>query len=190
MFFKIYLIEGHGIPNLFKTDLLILRISWILFILAAIAGCAFINTKALMNYLSYEVTTKISVVSETPLEFPVIKIYYIIFSIYKFKTITMCGGSPFITKNGTDFSLLKINEIHKELENGTMQQKWTFEFIWSILDFTRYLISNLGKDPNLTDEYRKSFGLKLNETIITCIFNIEGCTEDDFDWFFDAFYGI
>ena len=61
-----------------------------------------------------------------------------------------------------------------------------FANIISDIYATRSLINN---DKNLTNENRKEMGYQLKDMLISCFFNYEPCTVNDFTYFHDPLYG-
>ena len=65
----------HGIPNIFKTDRICVKIMWlVLFLLSSSAGI-YLVIQSFISYFSFDVVTSIKVVKEIPTEFPAITFY-------------------------------------------------------------------------------------------------------------------
>ena len=74
---------SHGIPNVFRTNLTILKIVWFVFFMISCGGCAYLLYRSITSFLLYEVVTTIKVINEMPMPFPAISIcqILIIFSL-------------------------------------------------------------------------------------------------------------
>lgn len=152
---------SHGFPRIFKTNRVMLKILWIFFVLLSTATCAFIITKAVMDYLDFNVTTKLRLVSQIPIVFPV---------------VTICNANPFVTNSSRIFvqQLLGKYNVTNILEN---------------LEWYRYLFLVNAANPNLDLSIKKSFGLSLDDLIISCSFNGFKCEPEEFEWFYTTYFG-
>lgn len=65
----------HGLPNIFKAPNLIRKILWMLLILIFSSFGIYMIIINILDYLEYDVTTKIVVVKEYPTQFPTITFY-------------------------------------------------------------------------------------------------------------------
>jgi hypothetical protein len=55
--------------------------------------------------------------------------------------------------------------------------------------FSKFFGASNLKNPALSDEIKKSFALPFNQFILSCFFAGEECTENDFYWYYDLYYG-
>lgn len=72
----------HGYPNIFKTDILVVKVIWVVCCLASASSCIWMIARSVEIYLEFGVTTTIRVVDQTPMTFP---------------TVTVCTTNPFQT---------------------------------------------------------------------------------------------
>ena len=89
----------HGIPNILRAKYLTLKIIWILFFLIATAAAFYMISSSIINYLNFEVVTRITLVNEQPFDFP---------------TITICNRNLFNTlkdKKSFDENYEKIKNL-------------------------------------------------------------------------------
>lgn len=85
---KFLLLTTHGLPNIFRAKKTIGLLFWIFcFILSVGLCCAFV-VQSVLQYLSFEVTTKSRIIPVLNLEFPTIKI---------------CNLNPFSTEYGIEY---------------------------------------------------------------------------------------
>lgn len=155
---------AHGLRNVANGDYIFLRVMWLLATLASAAYCAFLTSKSIMSYLQFDVLTKISVINQMPSNFPAVKLCSINF-----------------VANEKSFELLM------QMKNNTNISETYF---YGIYDFTlKYYYSNQMSSLNMSSETLKSYGLSLNEFVISCWFDRDQCTENMFEWVFDPYYG-
>jgi hypothetical protein len=60
----------HGISNIVKATNWFTRIFWILLVLGALGGAAYFCYLSTNSFFTYETTTSISIVTDTPVDFP------------------------------------------------------------------------------------------------------------------------
>lgn len=53
----------------------------------------------------------------------------------------------------------------------------------------KYFAGTNALSSYLTDVQRRQMGFTLNEMMLSCTYNLETCTSDDFEWYFDPIYG-
>jgi hypothetical protein len=148
---------SHGYPNIFRTSLWEIRIMWLIFTLIATGLCAYMIAKSVLDYLNFEINTKIVIDKEIPSEFP---------------TITICNLNPFyknmsipvlrgiLSKNFSDFEELSTDEFKIGL----------YKFLY------------LAKHPSTSDEQKKKLGPALSKMLIYCSFIETNCSLNDFSW--------
>jgi len=61
-----------GLPNIFRTDKLFLRIMWILLFSISLGATCFTIIKAINNYFEYEIVTNFYIFNQNIAEFPAI----------------------------------------------------------------------------------------------------------------------
>ena len=64
----------QGVQNIARTDIRLLQVIWFICILISSCGCIYVCVKTLLNYLQYEVVTKITQINEIPSLFPVVTV--------------------------------------------------------------------------------------------------------------------
>jgi hypothetical protein len=63
---------AHGIPNIVKTDNLIVKIMWIIFLIVSISAGSYYTIDSILDYLKFNTVTTIQVISEDQSQLPVI----------------------------------------------------------------------------------------------------------------------
>ncbi|RNA36501.1 acid-sensing ion channel 2 isoform X1 [Brachionus plicatilis] len=128
-----------------------------------------------INYLKYEVVTTIKVIEKDSLPFP---------------AVTVCNANPFVSEEGLKYvsSFLEENNLthiyDSELNNFGEKND---QEIFSNNTFNRFMVTTLSK--GLKTEKKKIFSLGLKEILISCMFNLQQCSENDWEWYYDYFYG-
>ena len=138
--------------------------------------CFFI--RGVLDYLEYDVVSKIRVHNEESLVYPV---------------ITLCDVNPFPTQKAVQ--LLKEFEKEKgtiwslcnnEISNISLIDAHFKEVLSEYIDYENY---GMNKAFYLDEKGKKSLGHDLNEIVKVCTFNGYNCLADDFSWFFHYQYG-
>jgi hypothetical protein len=62
--------EIHGISRIVNATNWFTRIFWILIVLGALGGAAYFCYLSTISFFTYETTTSISIVTDTPVDFP------------------------------------------------------------------------------------------------------------------------
>ena len=160
--------------KIFNTDFIVVKLFLIIFIFLSTSLAAFLIIETILSFLSYEVNTTTRVMQQTTSEFP---------------KITLCNYSPFTTKDSIVF-LRKINQetwpdidVFDETQLNSLNYTFKSKVIYDV-----YNAANLAMFK-LTDDEKKRLGHKLEDILISCSFNGELCTHDDFTWKFDTFFG-
>ena len=160
--------------KIFSTDFIVVKLFLIIFIFLSTCLASFLIIETILSFLNYEVNTTSRVIHQTTTEFP---------------KITLCNYSPFTTKDSIEF-LRKINqETWPEIDvfDETQLNLLNYTFKSTVISDV-YNAANLAMF-NLNDDEKKRLGHKLEDILISCSFNEEDCTPDDFTWKFDTFFG-
>lgn len=153
----------HGIPHFFRRRNLVLRSLWALSFTASAIFCSFLIFQSVSAYFDYNTVTKVQRIYMSSSEFP---------------TVTVCSLNPYMT----DVSHQYVRSVLETNNNLSVDD--AFESTLKSLKFVVGLYAN-----NLSDSQRRSFGYELKDMLLSCTYNLNRCTADDFDWFYDVFYG-
>jgi hypothetical protein len=63
----------HGYSKMFRTDLFILKLFWAVSLTFSLAMCTVLVARNITDYLKFETTSKIQLIHESPMNFPVIR---------------------------------------------------------------------------------------------------------------------
>lgn len=165
---------AHSIPHMFKRDNVILKVFWFICLLAATGVCAWMVSSSILDYMSYDTVSKTENVLEIPATFP---------------TISFCNMNPFVTNSSIDFvkNLFIKNGVIDPASNTS--ENFFDYFTSDLLVVYKYFAVLNALSPNLTDTERMSLGYRLEDIMISCTFDLIKCTANDFEWYFDSYYG-
>lgn len=158
----------HGIAKIARAKNNLHKLIWIFTTILFISFCSFLIYKAVIDYLTYDVVTKIRVIKESSIEFP---------------TVTICNSAPIISKSGREYinKLLTVNGVpfEDQLERANS----------NVIDSAYYLSLNQIY-LSFTDEQKKSLSYNFNQTILFCKYEYTNeCNENDFLWYYDFRFG-
>lgn len=161
---------SHGLPNVVRTNNTLIKIMWIIFFTISSAICGYFLATSILQYLKYEVVSRMYVVYELPTPFP---------------AVTICNGYPFVTNQSNEF----VNDI-LERYNLTNIDKGNY-FGSKKVDFilANYIISLNSLNPNLTDDFRKTLSFLKDDMLLYCVYNTNPCDPTYFDYYYDLIYG-
>ena len=159
----------HGIPHIFKRENIVIKIFWIICTLASTGVCAWLVTKTVTDYLTYETVTKAQIIDEVPTLFPVVSI---------------CNKNPFTT----NFAFNYVDKFFNDNNLSSIEYELADSYT-DIYNTIRYILGVNLRGLNVTDAERKAMGLQMEEMLLMCLYNGVTCTADDFYWYFDSFYG-
>ena len=79
--FKLFLVDfltdstTHGLSHMFRTEHSIIKLMWFLLFVASIVVTSYLVCDNVLDFLSYDVVTQISIIYESPTLFPTITLY-------------------------------------------------------------------------------------------------------------------
>lgn len=141
--------------------------------------CSFLVYRSINSYLDFAAYSKYDLVFEAPARFP---------------TVTTCNQNPFVTQRAYHYvkHIMKKNNISFEsLENMTDldgYQSFGLKLKQSV-ENVRYLALLDIEFQNDTDKFKRSMGLDRRDFMLSCEFETNECVDEDFDFFFDPWYG-
>ena len=173
--------SSHGYPNIFRTNKRPVKVFWFCFLLISITICSYLCIASILEYLEFKTNSKIEIIYECPTAFP---------------AVSICHSSPFTAENVTFFLhgfvknisddetrnyLLKL--FQKNATNLTTHQE--IDAYRSRVEKLQYIL----KDPNISDDIRKTIGLSKSDLLFTCLFGKEKCIYEDIRDFYYSAYG-
>lgn len=161
----------HGLPNIARTNIIPLKLTWTVLLLASFASCGYLMALSILEYFEYNVTTTARVFLENSIEFPAIKI---------------CQSSPFTSDRGVKF--LQDTEP-KVMYTETFENDFlNYEFMFKKTSIIDQLAAQ-ARGSNITDEMRSSFGFSLEEFVLSCTFLSMPCQPSDWLQVYDSYAG-
>lgn len=149
---------------------------WTICFFISTGYCAFLVYQTVNNYLNYDVVTTIDVIDQVPSQFP---------------TVSICNANSLVTTNSILFArrFLKANNITDPFNYSFISKQMDSLPLTQKILIIRYFIGSYLLEANLSDTFRKSMGLNQSDFILSCMFNSLECSNSDFEWYFDLFYG-
>jgi hypothetical protein len=167
----------HGIPNILHKDNIYLRIFWFILLLVSIGFCAYLIIKAILDYLNFDVTSKIRLVNESPMTYPMISI---------------CNTNPFITKFAKEYFAAELTKMvnlsDQDLEilyGNSSNPNDRVSFISRFTPFV-YTLQSKVADPNFNETIRKQFGFTQSQLLLMESFGTF-LDPTDYDYTFNDF---
>ncbi|CAF1045883.1 unnamed protein product [Brachionus calyciflorus] len=151
---------SHGIPNIIRSDNLILRVMWILFTFISTGLCGYMIVQSIMNYFSFETTSKIQIHTETSSIFP---------------AITICNLNFFTS----EYSAIFIKNLSLDMQSNSY-----FNY-----DSYKTLVEIISKNEEfMSDSYK--FGDSFEKLIVHCqLLTIDCKNKDYWNYYYHQLYG-
>lgn len=159
----------------------VIRIMWIFFFLAALAGCGYFFITTLINYFQFVAVAQINVIQEYPTSFPAVTICNL--NPFNIKVAQMYLNNYF-TKNNYTYVTFTNDTNYMQSYAGTNN---TNEILDTALDdLKRYIVA----DKTITVDDRRYMGFDLaDDMLISCSFNGKSCSYTNFSYFINYNYG-
>lgn len=164
---------AHGVPHIMKRENVCIKAVWIVCFLLSSLGCSYLVYSSIHDYIQWNTVTKLEIVQELPTLFP---------------TVSICNLNSFTTNYSFEFFqsiLLKNKLIMPGLSYEIMNPFLFRSNLESLKYFTRVNVIA----SNLTDAEKQLFGPKLEDILLSCMYNLKPCNLNDFDWYYDAYFG-
>ena len=160
----------HGLDRVLISQNIILKAIWLFFLVALTGVAIFLVSKTILEYLRFEVKSRIREVYEQQVRFP---------------TVAICNSNPFATPAA-------INYIRQYLENKFNVTVKNYDDLSELVNknvipndevnYLYYLISN----PNFNQTLLRSFGYDL----LSCKYIGSDCVmNEDLFWYFNSLDG-
>ena len=159
----------HGIPHLFRTKFISIRIIWILLTIASTCLAIHFIVQTFNEYFDYNVTTEVRFKEEVEFDFP---------------AVTFCNKNKFSTnyslshiENILDSYKISYKERHSNL-NTLLEMKLFFRFYPAFVLF---------RDLDFTQ--RKMMTKSLEEMLIFGLYDFKILNHNDFEYVYNKKYG-
>jgi hypothetical protein len=158
---------SHGLPNIFRTKRLLIKILWTVCFSVALGFCLYMVYNGFIDYFKYETVSKTEYITEIPSIFP---------------TVSICSVNPLSTADAQSLVEKKLNEIGydptKNLSLG----------IINYLGSSNMLALLEASNPDYGDENRRKLGLNI-ESFMFCFYDEAKCLISETQWYFDPVLG-
>ena len=154
----------HCYPKIFQYENKLAKLMWFIIFIGFSGLTGYLVMKGFLDYLNYEVVSKIEVVIEAEVEFP---------------TVTICSMSDFTTKQGENFmQFMWTKYVDRDITNMTSDE--ILMNINTVYTKAKYELSL----PLYNDSFRQQLGFNLS-SIQSCIINLRPCNlSSDFRLFY------
>ncbi|RNA10485.1 acid-sensing ion channel 1 isoform X2 [Brachionus plicatilis] len=150
---------SHGLPNVFRSTNVVIRIIWISFTLISASYCVFNIINCVIKFFDYEVTTKTRLSNEYMSLFP---------------TVTVCNVNFFTSENAVEF--IKTIEDQKFSKNP-------FEDSFEL--YAKGIIEN---SSNFS-QVRQNVGDSKEKLIVFCMYSRKACNMSWIRYYYHSIYG-
>lgn len=163
----------HGIIPIINRDHIVIRLLWVVCLVASSVMCALVISISITSYFDYETVTKTEKVNLISTDFP---------------AVTICNVSPFTTNVSAEFVQELLVKSFLINSSYTTQQTFSRMTADNLLVF-RYFVNTNALDSNRSDQFRQSLGHNMSQLVFSCSYNFQKCTTDNWVWFYDVVYG-
>jgi hypothetical protein len=159
----------HCYPKIFQTKNIYAKLTWSLLFLIFSCLTFWFVVKGILDFLEYDVVTKIRVISQQSITFP---------------TITICDSSLFTTKESEQL-LEHAKLLDEKFYENDGKKHSDFDLILNqmenLVDFV------YSQAPTLNDQAKMSLGFPFETLNQRCLFDLAGCSK--FEWIFSYKWG-
>jgi hypothetical protein len=170
--------SAQGLPKIFQYENTYARSFWLLVFLAFSFATFWLFVRGILDYLEYDVVSKIRVHNEASLEYPI---------------MTFCGSFPFpANKSQEVFSDFEQQPLHKAIEtflNDSIEAISDKKYLNRSFTYLDYLNFGMQKAFYMSEKSKRELGYDLKEILQFCQFNGALCGISDFAWFFSYQHG-
>jgi hypothetical protein len=159
----------HFILNVFYSPHLSLKIVHLIFILISSGLALYMTITLVINYFEYNVVTITRTINENPVTFP---------------KVTICNRNILTTKYAYEFLANSINLTDLQtLINSTDRNNVLFTSNGLFMKLMGTV------QTTFTDKEKQKLSHPIDHILLSCLFDYEMCTANDFHWEWDYLYG-
>ena len=139
---------AHGLSPIIKRQQSLIRFVWIACLILSAGVCAYMIALAILAYFSYDTVSKTEKVFLYATDFP---------------AVTICNMNAFMTNTSLSF----VNDIlvKNNITNGNNSKSSFSKMTGGLMLNSRYISGINALNPNLTDDFRTSFGYNMSDMI-------------------------
>lgn len=161
----------HGLPSIFRTSQIYLKLIWLFFFLASTAGCFYIIINYIITFFEYGVDVNTLNVIETPINFP---------------AVTICNLNIFNQVRASAFTNNALKDIGVTNLTSIVTNTTTAFAVFKAIIFNLKLEATSNPKYSLN---RTSYGFYIDEMLISCSYSSSICTSSDFSLLQSYDYG-
>ena len=172
----------HGLPNVFRSKYIAIKIIWTIIFLAALGGSIYFLYSTIKEYLEYNVSTVVRSIDVEEMDFPI---------------ITVCNTNRITNFYGYNYFQNVLNEYNRTIDEYINYLIKRREDSTALYD---EILSGIESWIHYSDPYFYYYMIQINEreeffnidlTLFSLIFNNEKYKPDDlsFDWIFNPTLG-
>lgn len=154
---------SHGCLNIVKANNILLRLIWIVCLLASIGFCFYMIFQTMASYVSNPIATSITIVNEIPAVFP---------------TVSMCFLNPLATDEAV---YAEIDALMRG-QPQYLTRPLSLQQITSTRRISYYM-------SQMNDTRKKQLGNTIENSVFFCKFNSRPCEDYDLEWYYDFTLG-
>ena len=170
----LYNSTAQAIIKIIETPYFLLKSFLLACVILSTSLCSWLIVKLILDYLSYDVTTKLRALNDTPVLFP---------------KITICNLNPFTTENALGF-LKQINRDsypYFDIFDETQMNQLDFQTKWNMIKAISFMAKYKMNDLNEIE--KRKLSRPLEDILLICEFAGRSCSAKNFSWYFDPWYG-
>ena len=166
----------HGLPNLFRTKFISIKIYWFILTLTSTIISVYFIFKTMSEYYEYNVTTEVRLKDLDQTEFP---------------TISLCNKNQFSTNHSVNFIQDRLKTVFNISINEILLFKndYVTKQIRSSLNLWLTKMNASSYFANIKIEDRQKYTTLMSDSLVFCQFGQTNCNYNDFEWYFNSIYG-
>ena len=169
-----------GLTKIVRAKRAWMKLYWSSALLIVLGMYSFVLIKAVLDYFAYEVVTTITVRNEIPARMP---------------TIMICNVNSLLTPTAVAFAKQIYTKYDMPISNNYLNFTYGQQTFARILNnkanilLPRSMVMAASLNLALSNDFRKTLSLSMQDMLISCTFNSVECTSDDFTWYNLPYFG-
>lgn len=163
---------SHGLPRVFQTDQMYLKIFWFILFIVSTGCCIYLTYASVVSFFEYDVIVNIAVNKEQSMLFP---------------AITFCNLVPFNYQKAKTTMQGILSSYN--LSSLSTSSSFDASSLYNIKYALERMKFSVASDSKLTESQRRALGFNLSEMMLSCTFNGDNCNSNDFYQFWSYDYG-
>ncbi|RMZ96523.1 acid-sensing ion channel 5 [Brachionus plicatilis] len=161
---------SHGIPNIFRSRNIILKILWTISVMGSFGYCVYCLSRNFRDFFEFKTNTQIKYERVNQIQFP---------------AITFCNQYPFnINSNSYLIPIMKLG--FSQMTSWVFQPDNILNYS-NLMEDAKYFLQN---QTIVFKNELESIAFTIDFLLISCRFNQNECFKSDFETFFSPKYGF